>query len=131
MGGGLAEEGLFPLSYWEVMNTEKLELIGLNGLPEIQPGDKLGSMLVEVTQQQDTLLDDHDVLVIAQKIVSKAEGQFVDLRTVAPKAYARQLAERSGKDPRFIQLVLQETKRVLRLEPDRGLIVGETHHGFV
>ncbi|MDA1188886.1 MAG: coenzyme F420-0:L-glutamate ligase [Chloroflexi bacterium] len=113
------------------MDIPRLEIIGITGLPEIRPGDRLGKMFVEAAQAQGTPLDDHDVLVVAQKAVSKAEGRFVDLRTVKPKAHALQLAERSGKDARLIQLVLLETRHILKLDPDRGLIIGETRHGFV
>jgi len=71
----------------------------------------------------------HDVLVVTHKIVSKAEGRLVDLRTVEPSTLAKGYATRYGKDPRQIEVVLRESRRIVRM--DRGIIISETHHGFV
>jgi coenzyme F420-0:L-glutamate ligase/coenzyme F420-1:gamma-L-glutamate ligase len=102
-----------------------LELIGVEGLPEVRPGDDLGELIAARTE-----LHRGDIVVIAQKVVSKSEGRFVDLRTVQPGEDARRIASRlvAEPDPRMVQVVLDESVRVLR--SDRVLIT-ETRHGFV
>jgi coenzyme F420-0:L-glutamate ligase/coenzyme F420-1:gamma-L-glutamate ligase len=102
-----------------------LELIGVEGLPEVRPGDDLGELIAARAE-----LHRGDIVVIAQKVVSKSEGRFVDLRTVQPGEDARRIASRlvAEPDPRMVQVVLDESVRVLR--SDRVLIT-ETRHGFV
>ena len=92
------------------------------GLPEVRPGDDLGALLRDH-------VGDGDVLVLAHKIVSKAEGRVVDLAAVEPGERARELAAELGKDPRHVQVVLDESEEVLRAE--RGVLVCRTRHGFV
>ena len=72
-----------------------------------------------------------DILVITQKIVSKAEGRVIDLRDVEPSPYACRLAEETSRDPRLVELVLKESRSIVRMDPDRGIIITETRHGFV
>ncbi len=102
-----------------------LELLGVEGLPEVRPGDDLGELIAARAR-----LRAGDIVVIAQKVVSKSEGRFVDLRTVEAGDEARKIASRlvAEPDPRFVQVVLDESVRVLR--SDRVLIT-ETRHGFV
>jgi coenzyme F420-0:L-glutamate ligase / coenzyme F420-1:gamma-L-glutamate ligase len=102
-----------------------LEFIGVEGLPEILPGDPLARLIAGAASPP---LRDGDVVVVAQKVVSKAEGRLRDLTTVRPQAHALALAKRLQADPRMIQTVLDETARVVR--DDRVLIV-ETRHGFI
>lgn len=109
----------------------RIEVIGVTGLPEIKPGDPLGKMIVDAAQSQDTPLEPEDILVVTQKIVSKAEGRIVDLRTVEPSRFAVQLAEDSNKDPRLVELVLRESRSIVRMDLSRGIIITETKHGFV
>jgi coenzyme F420-0:L-glutamate ligase/coenzyme F420-1:gamma-L-glutamate ligase len=101
-----------------------LELRGVDGLPEIHPGDDLAALIVERSGS----LQSGDVVVVAQKVVSKAEGRIRTLSEVTPSAQATTLAERLDADPRMVQVVLDETTRIVR--DDRVLIV-ETHQGFV
>jgi len=101
----------------------------VEGLPEIHPGDDLGGLLLAVLRDRGPVLADGDVLVIAQKVVSKAEGSRVALAGVEPSPHARTWAQRWGKDPRLIELVLRESRRVVRIE--RGVLITETHHGFI
>jgi coenzyme F420-0:L-glutamate ligase/coenzyme F420-1:gamma-L-glutamate ligase len=98
----------------------------LEGIPEIQPGDDLGEMIV--ASLPDALVGG-DVLVVAHKIVSKAEGRIRALADVDPSPEAVQLAQRLDKDPRQVQVVLDGTRSVLRAE--RGVVIVETTHGFV
>ncbi len=101
-----------------------VELRAVEGLPEIRPGDDLGALIAEAAPG----LRSGDVVVVAQKVVSKAEGRLRDLTTVTVSERARDLAERLGADPRLVQVILDESTRVVR--DDRVLIV-ETRQGFV
>lgn len=102
----------------------ELAAFGVEGLPEIEPGAKLGALVAEHAE-----LADGDVAVISQKIVSKAEGQIRHLSSAIPSAEARKLAAVLGKEPALVQLILDESTEVLRAE--RGVLITETHHGFV
>jgi coenzyme F420-0:L-glutamate ligase/coenzyme F420-1:gamma-L-glutamate ligase len=103
-----------------------LEVLPVEGIPEVRPGDDLAGLLAEAAGQD---LRAGDIVVVTHKIVSKAEGRLVDLRTVEPSAFAKGFAARYEKDPRQIEVVLRESRRVVRM--DRGLIISETHHGLV
>lgn len=96
------------------------------GLPEIVPGDDLAAVLRAAAGQ---LLTPASILVVAQKIVSKAGGAMVDLRSVAPSPLALEWALRHDLDPRLVELVLRQSRRIVRM--DRGVLITETHHGFV
>ncbi|MEX2599020.1 MAG: coenzyme F420-0:L-glutamate ligase, partial [Dehalococcoidia bacterium] len=104
-------------------------LIGIEGLPEIQAGDDLAEMLRTACEQQATPLQDGDVLVVTQKIVSKAEGRVLDLRSVTPSAIATEFAAAWDKDPRVVEIALAEARRVVRM--DNGVLITETKHGFI
>jgi coenzyme F420-0:L-glutamate ligase/coenzyme F420-1:gamma-L-glutamate ligase len=107
----------------------EVRVIGVTGMPEVAPGDDLAALIIDAASAQETPLLDGDVLVVTQKIVSKAEGRLVELRSVAPSAMAREFAQRWGKDPRQVEVVLREAKRIVRM--DRGVLIVETKHGFV
>jgi coenzyme F420-0:L-glutamate ligase / coenzyme F420-1:gamma-L-glutamate ligase len=102
----------------------KLELRGVEGLPEIRPGDDLAGLIVGAASP----LQSGDIVVVAQKVVSKAEGRLRDLADVDPSERAQDLARSLGADPRMVQVILDESIRVVR--DDRVLIV-ETRQGFV
>jgi coenzyme F420-0:L-glutamate ligase/coenzyme F420-1:gamma-L-glutamate ligase len=106
-----------------------LELVGLHVDDEIRPQADLALLLVRALEDADRQLATDDVIVVAQKAVSKAEGRLVALDTVEPSAFARQLGFVHGRDARLIELVLRESRRIVRME--RGIIIAETHHGFV
>jgi coenzyme F420-0:L-glutamate ligase / coenzyme F420-1:gamma-L-glutamate ligase len=103
-----------------------LEVLGVEGFPEVRSGDDLSRMISGAVAEE---LRPGDVLVVTHKIISKAEGRLVDLRTVEPSALAKGYATRHGKDPRQIEVVLRESRRIVRM--DRGIVISETHHGFV
>jgi coenzyme F420-0:L-glutamate ligase/coenzyme F420-1:gamma-L-glutamate ligase len=111
--------------------ADRLEAIAIEGLGEIKPGDDLPQLIAEaVAEARDLLpLRDDDVLVVTQKIVSKAEGAIVDLTTIEPRPEAIAYARRFDRDARQVEVVLREAKRVVRME--NGLVITETHHGFV
>ena len=105
----------------------RLDLRPLGGLPEIRRGDDLAAMIAGALGTEP--LHDRDVVVVAQKIVSKSEGRVVDLATVEPGERALAMAEESGRDPRALEVVLRETRSIVRWE--RGVLISETHHGFI
>ena len=111
--------------------ADRLEAVAIDGLGEIDPGDDLPELIADaVARARDVLpLRDDDVLVVTQKIVSKAEGAIVDLTTVEPRPEATDYARRFDRDARQVEVVLREAKRVVRME--NGLVITETHHGFV
>jgi coenzyme F420-0:L-glutamate ligase/coenzyme F420-1:gamma-L-glutamate ligase len=106
----------------------EIRIIGLVGMPEVRPGDDLAALIVE-SSRASAPIEDRDVLVVTQKVVSKAEGRIVDLASVTPSAFAQQIAAQWEKDARQVEVVLGETKRIVRME--RGVMICETHHGFV
>jgi coenzyme F420-0:L-glutamate ligase / coenzyme F420-1:gamma-L-glutamate ligase len=101
----------------------------LQGFPEVRSGDDLGAMIVEAAQASVAALRGGEVLVVAQKVVSKAEERLVRLGDVEPEERAHTLAERTGKDPRLVQLILDESDEVLRV--GREVLIVRTHHGLV
>lgn len=109
--------------------TGDVQLIGLRGAPHVSPGDDLAALVIHAAEQSGVTLADGDILVVTQKVVSKAEGRLVDLRKIEPSELARQVAEPYGKDPRYVEVVLRESVRIVRME--RGLIISQTRHGFV
>jgi coenzyme F420-0:L-glutamate ligase / coenzyme F420-1:gamma-L-glutamate ligase len=113
-----------------VANT-LVEVLALEGIPEIQPGDDLAAALIRSLEQTgDALpLRDDDVLVVTQKVVSKAEGAIVDLTTVEPRPEAIEFAKRWDRDPRQLEVVLREARRVVRMA--NGVVITVTPHGFV
>jgi coenzyme F420-0:L-glutamate ligase / coenzyme F420-1:gamma-L-glutamate ligase len=105
-----------------------ISLIAIEGIGEVAPGDDLGALIARAASGIG--LEDDDVLVVTQKVVSKAEGRVVDLATVTPRPEAVEWATRWGKDARQVELVLRESAEVLRMAPG-GLIISRTRHGFV
>ena len=113
------------------LRPRPVTIFGITGIPEVQPGDRLGPLIASAAGEQGSPLVQGDILVVTQKIVSKAEGRLVDLSTITPSDFATQFARHTGRDPRLVELVLRESKSVVRMDPDRGVIISETHHGFV
>ncbi len=109
--------------------SNSLELIALDDVPEVQPGDDVTRIVIDAVAATNAKLEDGDVVVIAQKIISKAEGRQVSLADVTPGDEAQRLADKTGKDPRLVQLVLDESNRVLRHRPN--VLVVEHRLGFV
>jgi coenzyme F420-0:L-glutamate ligase/coenzyme F420-1:gamma-L-glutamate ligase len=107
----------------------KVELIGIDELPEIEPGADLAGLIAARAAALGEPLRNSDLLVVTQKIVSKAEGRRVALSSVVPSAFALQWAANHGLDPRLVELVLRESRRIVRM--DRGVLIVETHRGFV
>lgn len=107
----------------------ELSLIGLTGLPEIQAGDDLAALIIEAVRSSGLVLQPGDILVVTQKVVSKAEGRVVSLRDAEPSPLASRWAGPLAKDPRLVELILREARRIVRM--DRGVLLAETQHGFI
>jgi coenzyme F420-0:L-glutamate ligase/coenzyme F420-1:gamma-L-glutamate ligase len=110
--------------------TSRLELIALDGIGEVGPGDELAGLIADALEAASLALADDDCLVVTQKVVSKAEGRLVELASVDPSPLARAWAERWSKDPRQVELVLRESASIVRMAPG-GLIISRTRHGLV
>ena len=109
--------------------TPRIELIGLPDLPLIEPGDDLAAMIAAALDRNGLAPAGDDVLVIAHKIVSKAEGRLVDLGSVKPSERAQKLAAQTAKDPRLVEVILSESTRIVRSRP--GLLIAEHRLGYV
>ena len=107
----------------------RYEVIGVEGLPEIRAGQDLAPMIVEAARRQGTPIQGGDLLVVSQKIISKAEGRIVRLSAVTVSASARSVAEEIGRDPRLVEVILSESRRIVRKAKD--VLIVETHHGWV
>jgi coenzyme F420-0:L-glutamate ligase/coenzyme F420-1:gamma-L-glutamate ligase len=107
-----------------------ISVLPVAGIPEVRPGDDLAGLIADGLTGGGIGLADEDVLVVTQKVVSKAEGRVVDLSTVEPRSQAVEWAARWGKDARQVELVLRESAEVVRWA-DGGLIISRTRHGFV
>jgi coenzyme F420-0:L-glutamate ligase/coenzyme F420-1:gamma-L-glutamate ligase len=107
----------------------RFEVIGVPGLPEVAAGDDLAALISRAARSAGTPVRPQDIIVVAQKVVSKAEGRTVRLSEVTPGAEARRVAGQSGRDARLMQVILDESKRILRMS--RGVLIVETRHGFI
>src|SRR4051794_21069689 len=109
--------------------TTQLIITGLNGVPLVQQGDDLAAITLAAYAETELAPEDGDVLVVAQKIVSKAEGRVVDVSSVEPSPQARTLAAEVEKDPRLVEVVLSESRRIVRHRPN--LMIAEHRLGYV
>jgi len=110
-------------------STGSVSITGIHGLPEFQAGDDIAGAIAAAAREQGITLQDDDVLVVTQKAVSKSEGRSVVLDEIEPSPLAIELATNWEKDPRHVEVVLRESKRIVRM--DHGVIICETRHGFV
>ncbi|MHC1599992.1 MAG: coenzyme F420-0:L-glutamate ligase [Candidatus Methanospirareceae archaeon] len=109
--------------------SNRLEIIGVDGLPEIKEGDDLTRLFLEALEAEELKLEDSDAIVFTSKVIAKSEGRIVDLSSVRVSEEAERIAKETGKDPRIVQLVLNEAKTVVRLMKKHVIV--ETKHGFV
>jgi coenzyme F420-0:L-glutamate ligase/coenzyme F420-1:gamma-L-glutamate ligase len=108
---------------------EVVQVIPVKGMPRVKAGDRLTQQIIESLEKNGVSLQDSDVVVVTQKVVSKAEGRIVRVDDVKPGKKAKELARKLRKDPRTVQIVLQESKRIVRR--GHGVLITETHHGFI
>lgn len=106
----------------------EIRAIGIEGMPEVQSGDDLASQIMDAAQLQGSPIESGDILVVTQKIVSKAEGRVVRIDSVEASPLAVSISEDHRRDPRHTELILRESRRIVRM--DRGVIISETYHGF-
>jgi coenzyme F420-0:L-glutamate ligase/coenzyme F420-1:gamma-L-glutamate ligase len=107
----------------------RYEIIGIEGIGEVRPGNDVVRLVLAGAVAQRTPVLDGDVLVLSQKIISKSEGRLLRLSDVTPSTMATTFATELGRDPRLIEVILRESRRVVRM--DRGVLVTETRHGWV
>ena len=106
-----------------------LHVFAVPGIPDVEPGDDVGALIADAVARAGDTIEAGDVVVVAQKIVSKAEGALVRLDEVVPSPRAAEWAAAWGKDPRVVEIVLRESRRIVRME--RGILIAETFHGFI
>ena len=106
-----------------------ISIIPVRGIPDIRKGAPLGRFIVDKLKEQGDGFQPGDIAVVSQKIVSKAEGMVVPLSNVRPSDFAKTIAKESGKDPRQVEVILGETKKIIRMKG--GHLITETKHGFI
>ncbi len=111
------------------MSAPRYEVIGVAGIPEVRRGDDVAAIVTDAAHRQGTPITTGDVLVIGQKIVSKAEGRMIALADVVASPVAVAMAKDQARDPRVVEVILRESRRIVRM--DHGLLITETHHGWI
>ena len=106
----------------------EVRVIAIQGMPELGPGEDLAGLMMDAADAQGTPIEDGDVLVVTQKVVSKVEGKVLSINDVEASSLAITVTEGYRRDPRHTELILRESKRIVRM--DRGVIISETRHGF-
>ena len=106
----------------------EIRVIGVEGMPEVQPGDDLSGQMMDAADRQGTPIEAGDMLVVTQKVVSKTEGRVISLEGIEPSEMAIRITEGHRRDPRHTEMILRESARIVRM--DWGVIISETHHGF-
>lgn len=106
-----------------------IKIIPITRLPLIKYGDDLGHLICEAAAKQGTPIQDGDIIVVTHVIVSRAEGNVIDLNEVLPSEFAKTIAKEFGKDPRLVEIVLRESKSIIRM--GNGHLITETKHGFI
>jgi coenzyme F420-0:L-glutamate ligase/coenzyme F420-1:gamma-L-glutamate ligase len=104
------------------MDNREVLITGVYGIPEIHKGDDLSSIIMDAVDKQGLQVEDEDIIVVTHKIVSKAEGHIINLSKITPSSFAYNIAEYSKKDPRNVEIILQESKRIVKMK-DHHLIV--------
>ena len=107
----------------------EIRAIGIGGLPEIGVGDDLAGLIMDAAAAQGTPVADGDVVVVTQKVVSKAEGRVMTIDDVVASPLALAITEGHRRDPRHTEMILRESRRIVRM--DRGVIISETYHGYI
>lgn len=108
---------------------QSFTVVGLDGFPLVKVGDDLAKIIVETARKNEVGIEDGDIVLVSQKVVSKAEGRLADLSSVKASERAREVAAKTGKDTRFVELVLQETQAIVKAVPD--FLVVKDKRGWV
>lgn len=107
----------------------RVEIIGVEGLPIIKKGDDLAELICEAARSQGNPIKDGDIIVVTHVVVSRAEGNVVDLEQIVPSEFAKTVAKELGKEPALVEVVLRESKGIVRMGD--GKLITETKHGFI
>lgn len=107
----------------------QIQLMGLTEIPLVNEGDDLKDLILKSAKMQEITLEDGDILVVAETLISKAEGNFIELESMIPSNKAIDLAEKTGKDPKLVEAIIQQSNEIIRVGHD--FIVAETKHGFI
>ena len=107
----------------------RIEIFPVTGLPIIKEGDDLASLICQAAEKQGTAVQNGDVIVVTHVIVSRAEGTVVNLETVTPSVFAKSVAKQTGKDPRLVEVVLRESRSIVRMR--EGKLITETKQGLI
>jgi coenzyme F420-0:L-glutamate ligase/coenzyme F420-1:gamma-L-glutamate ligase len=113
----------------EELALNRIQILAVTGLSIVKEGDDLGSLICQATEKQGTPVQDGDVIVVTHVIVSRAEGAVVNLEKVKPSEFAKTAAERTGKDPRLVEVVLRESKSIVRMR--EGKLITESKQGLI
>ena len=113
----------------EEISLDPVKIIPITNLPIIKNGDDLASLICNAARIQGTPIEKGDIIVVTHVVVSRAEGTIIDLKTIVPSKFAKNIADSAGKDPRLIEVVLRESKRIVRMR--NGKLITETHHGII
>jgi len=111
------------------LKNGEIRIIGVREIPEVSKGDDIAALIIEALRRQGDTLKEDDIVIVTQKIVSKAEGRVRWLTSYKPSKRAIKLATKLGKDPKHVQAILEESKKILRAE--KGVIIAETKHGLI
>jgi coenzyme F420-0:L-glutamate ligase/coenzyme F420-1:gamma-L-glutamate ligase len=106
----------------------EVRVIGVEGMPEMGPGDDLAGLMIDAAAAQGTPIEEGDILVVTQKVISKVEGKVMSIEEVEASPLAITITEGHRRDPRHTEMILRESRRIVRM--DRGVIIAETKHGF-
>ncbi len=115
-------------------STQPISLIPVCGIPEIKPNDDLAEIIYNAATDSGLILEQGDIFVVAQKIISKAENRIVDLDKVEPSPFAHTLSKEVSKDPRLIEVILSETTKIIKMDqrkPEKGRLIVETRGGVI
>jgi coenzyme F420-0:L-glutamate ligase/coenzyme F420-1:gamma-L-glutamate ligase len=113
----------------KMKKNPEIRTIGIRGLPEVTPGIDLAELVLDACKKTKSRIEDGDILIFTSKIISKAEGRLVQLSNIKPSPLAVAFGQEAGKDPRSVEVVLSEARRVVKM--DRGVLIAETHQGWV
>lgn len=112
-----------------MQSKKSIEIIPVKGMQEVEEGDNVAELILKACEKSRLSINSRDIIVVTHKIVSKAEGRVVDLTNVAPSEFARKVGRHIGKDPRQVEIILAESRRIVKMV--KGLIISETAQGFV
>ncbi len=107
----------------------RIEIFGVTGLPIIKDGDDLASLICQAAKKQGTPIQNNDIIVVTHVIVARAEGNIVNLETVTPSEFAKSIAKRTDKDPKLVEIILQESRSIVRMS--KGKLITETKQGLI